>query len=275
MNHSARRNQSTRRSMLASASAMAAAVAGLRISDSLMAGPQPQGKDNATGSDMSFGLVTYQWGKDMDLPTLIDTCERSGLTGVELRTEHRHAVEPALSKAERDAVRKRFEASSIELIGYGSNAQFHEADLDKVQANIELTKQYIQLMHDCGGSGVKVKPNGFVKDVPHEQTIAQIGKALNEVAEYGQQYGQQIRVEVHGAGTQEHNFNLVKDRFGATVHVRELTLDDYPYDDLFRLFKGIKYAGWILLEARTEPADKVAALIEQRLAFEGLVASAG
>ncbi len=308
MNHSARRNQSTRRSMLASAAAMAAAVAGLRISDSLLAGSQPHGFDDASGSDMSFGLVTYQWGKDMDLPTLIDTCEKSGLTGVELRTEHRHAVEPALSKAERDAVRKRFEASSIELIGYGSNAQFHEADQDKVQANIELTKQYIQLMHDCGGSGVKVKPNGFVKDVPHEQTIAQIGKALNEVAEYGQQYGQQIRVEVHGTGTQElpvikaifdvathpnvavcwnsnaedlqgegleHNFNLVKDRFGATVHVRELTLDDYPYDDLFRLFKGIKYAGWILLEARTEPADKVAALIEQRLAFEGLVASAG
>ena len=305
MNRSARRNQSTRRSMLTSASAMIAAVAGLRISDTLLAGPRSQSKglESAVGSDMSFGLVTYQWGKDMDLPTLIDTCEKSGLTGVELRTEHRHAVEPALSKAERDAVRKRFEASSIELIGYGSNAQFHEADADKVKANIELTKQYIQLMHDCGGSGVKVKPNGFVKDVPHEQTVEQIGRALNEVAEYGQQYGQQIRVEVHGAETcelpvikaifdvathpnvavcwnsnaedlkgegLEHNFNLVKDRFGATVHVRELTIDDYPYDELFRLFRGIKYAGWILLEARTEPADKVAALIEQRLAFEKL-----
>ena len=160
-------------------------------------------------------------------------------------------------------------------------------------------------MHDCGGSGVKVKPNGFVKDVPHEKTIEQIGKALNEVAEYGEKYGQQIRVEVHGAETQElpnmkaifdvaihpnvavcwnsnaedlkgdglkHNFNLVKNRFGATVHVRELTMDDYPYVELFRLFKEIKYAGWILLEARTEPKDKIAALIEQRQAFEKLTA---
>ena len=108
MNRSTRRNQTTRRSMLASASAMAAAVSGLRISDSLLAGPQPRGFDDAVGSDMSFGLVTYQWGKDMDLPTLIDTCEKSGLTGVELRTEHRHAVEPALSKAQRDTVRKTF-----------------------------------------------------------------------------------------------------------------------------------------------------------------------
>ena len=121
INRPTRRNQSTRRSILASASALAAAVAGLQIPEILLAEPQSQSKRLKTTTDggMSFGLVTYQWGKDLDLPTLIDTCEKSGLTGVELRTEHRHAVEPALSKAERDAVRKRFEASSIELIGYG------------------------------------------------------------------------------------------------------------------------------------------------------------
>ena len=51
-------------------------------------------------SQMKFGLVTYLWGQDMDLPTVIDSCERSGLGGVELRTEHKHAVEPALSKSE-------------------------------------------------------------------------------------------------------------------------------------------------------------------------------
>ena len=297
------RKQISRRSMITSSAAIAA-VAGLGSSVNLLARPQNVSRGTAT-TEMNFGLVTYQWGKDLDLPSLIDTCEKSGLTGVELRTEHRHAVEPSLSKADRDDVRKRFEASAVELVGYGSNAQFHEADPEKVKANIELTKQYIQLMHDCGGSGVKVKPNGFVKGVPHEKTIEQIGKALNEVAEYGEKYGQQIRVEVHGAETQElpvmkaifdiathpnvavcwnsnaedlkgeglkYNFDLVKDRFGATVHVRELTMNDYPYGELFRLFNEIKYAGWILLEARTEPKDKIAALIEQRQAFEKLTA---
>ena len=154
-------------------------------------------------SSMKFGLVTYLWGQDMDLPTVIDACEKTGLAGVELRTEHKHAVEPKLSKAERAEVRKRFEASKVTLVGYGSNAQFHEDDPAKVEANIELAKQYIQLMHDCGGSGVKVKPNAFVQGVPREKTIEQIGKALNVVGEYGQKYGQQIRVEVHGTGTSE------------------------------------------------------------------------
>jgi sugar phosphate isomerase/epimerase len=252
-----------------------------------------------------FGLVTYLWGQDMDLPTVISSCEKSGLNGVELRTEHKHGVEPSLSKAERDDVRKRFEGSNVELVGYGSNAQFHEADPEKLKANIDLTKQYIQLMHDCGGSGVKVKPNSFVKGVEKETTIEQIGKALNEVAEYGQKYGQQIRVEVHGPGTSElpvikaifdiathpnvavcwnsnaedlkgeglaYNFKLVQNRFGQTAHVRELDQNDYPYEELFRLFAGINYDGWVLLEARGNPSDKVAALIEQKKAFDTLIA---
>ena len=159
-------------------------------------------------------------------------------------------------------------------------------------------------MSDCGGSGVKVKPNGFVKGVPREKTIEQIGRALNEVAAYGADFGQQIRVEVHGAGTSElpvvkaifdvadhpnvavcwnsndvdlngegleYNFNLVKSRFGKTVHVRELNMNDYPYQDLFRLFHTMDYDGWIVVEARRDPADKIAALTEQRTVFEELV----
>lgn len=256
-------------------------------------------------SKMKFGLVTYLWGQHMDLPTVISACEKSGLGGVELRTQHKHGVEPQLNKAERAEVRKRFADSSVKLVGYGSNAEFHANDLAKVKANIELTKSYIQLMADCGGTGVKVKPNGFPKDVPHQKTIEQIGKSLNEVAAYGQQYGQEVRVEVHGSGTSElpvirdifkvadhpnvkvcwnsngedlkgdglaANFRMVQDRFGATCHVRELDSTDYPYDQLMKLFRGIDYAGWILLEARTDPSDKVAAMIAQRKLFESLVA---
>ena len=54
----------------------------------------------------------------------------------------------------------------------------------------------------------------------------------------------------------EGNFNSVKKWFGDTVHVRELNVGDYPYQQLFNLFAGINYNGWILLEARTEPVDK-------------------
>jgi sugar phosphate isomerase/epimerase len=260
-----------------------------------------------TRSDIRFGLVTYLWGKDLALPELIRGCEQAGMLGVELRTEHRHGVEPTLSKAERAEVRKRFADSPVTLVGYGSNAQFHENDSAKVKANIELAKSYIHLMHDCGGSGVKVKPNGFPKGVPRERTIEQIGRAINEVAKYGADYGQQIRVEVHGRGTSElpvmkaifdvadhpnaaicwnsnsadlageglrHNFELVKDRLGDTVHLRELDKKGYPMADLFKLFVGINYQGWLLLEAHSTLADPVPAMTRQRRLFDQLLAAA-
>ena len=72
----------------------------------------------------------------------------------------------------------------------------------------------------------------------------------------------------------EYNFNMLKKWFGATVHVRELNEGDYPYQQLMNLFVGMDYKGWILLEARTEPADRVAALKEQKKIFDEQIAAA-
>ncbi|MHB8970971.1 MAG: sugar phosphate isomerase/epimerase family protein [Pirellulaceae bacterium] len=261
--------------------------------------------DNAQPAKMNLGLVTYLWGQDWDLPTLLKHCEATGVLGVELRTEHKHGVEPALSPAQRQEVRKRFADSPVALVGYGSNAEYHSNDPAELRRNIELTKAYIHLMHDCGGRGVKVKPNSFVKDVPHEQTLAQIGRALNEVGTCAADFGQKIRLEVHGQGTDElpsiksimdvathpsvgvcwncngtdlkgegleYNFRLVCGRLGDTAHVRELNAGDYPYPKLLELLVQSDFAGWILLECRTNPPDRVAALAEQKQAFEELVA---
>lgn len=258
------------------------------------------------GSGPRFGLVTYQWGRALELGSLITTCERAGLRGVELRTQHAHKVEPGLSKSERAEVKRRFADSVVTLIGYGSNAEFHSADPAKVKENLELAKQYVLLMRDCGGSGVKVKPNGFPKDVPRERTIEQIGRALNEIAAFGADHGQEIRVEVHGAGTAEipvmkaifdiadhpnakicwnsnqddlkgdgleTNFNRLRPRFGRTAHVRALDSTDYPFAALLELFKSSGYEGWVLLEAHTNPPEQlVEALIGQRALFERMTA---
>lgn len=278
---------------------MGAAAAGLL-------GPQALAQGAAPGSKMRFGLVTYLWGKDWDLPTLIANCESAGVLGVELRTQHAHGVESSISKAERQEVRKRFEDTPVVLVGLGSNENFDSPSERVLERSIQATKAFLQLSHDVGGSGVKVKPNDFNKKVPREQTIEQIGKSLNIVGAYGADLGQEVRLEVHGQcselptikaimdvadhpnvgvcwnsnGTDlegeglEYNFNLVKDRFGDTAHVRELNIGSYPYADLMKLFVGMDYDGWILLEARTEPEDPVAALIEQRQIFETMVTAA-
>lgn len=247
------------------------------------------------GDNMRYGLVTYQWGNDWDLPTLIHNCEQSLCLGVELRTTHAHAVEPELSREQRQEVSSRFADTPVALVGIGSNERYDNPDPAVVQKAIERTKQFIVLSHDVGGSGVKVKPDRFYDDIPREKTISQIGAALNELGAFAAGWGQQIRLEVHGQCAQlstiraimdiadnpnvavcwnsnaqdleepglEHNFNLVRERFGATLHVRELESEDYPYDKLMNLLVRSDYNGWVMLEASSKPADRVVALAGQ------------
>lgn len=255
-------------------------------------------------SKMKLGLVTYLWGKDWDLDTLIKNCEDAKLGGVELRVEHAHNVHTGLTMPERKEVKMKFEGSKVECLGMGTNQDYHHTDQSVLRESIEKTKEFIKLSHDIGATGVKVKPNTLPEGVSKEKTIEQIGKSLNEVAAFGAEYGQQIRVEVHGRKTQrlpvmkaifdvadhpnatvcwncndedlmdgglKENFNLVKGRFGDTVHVRELNVGEYPYQDLMNLFVEMDYNGWILLECRTDPADRVVAMKEQHKIFKKML----
>jgi sugar phosphate isomerase/epimerase len=258
------------------------------------------------GSQMKFGLVTYLWGQYWDLPTVIANCEKTGVLGVELRTEHAHKVEANLTAAQRRDVKKRFADSKVTLVGLGTNFAFHYPEESRLRKEIEGAKQYIKLAYDCGATGTKVKPNDLPKGVPYTKTIEQIGRSLNELGRYAADYGQKVRLEVHGGCSLlptikaimdvvternvgvcwncngqdlegeglEYNFRLVRSRFGDTVHVRELNLTDYPYQQLINLLVGTDYDGWILLEGRTKPADYIQALIEQREVFAAMVAKA-
>ena len=261
---------------------------------------------NPAYSGMRFGLVTYQWGKDWDLPTLIANCVKTGLLGVELRTQHAHGVETNLNASQRADVKKRFADSFVTCVGYGSNFEYQNPDPKILRENIEQTKEYIKLCKDIGATGIKVKPNGLPSHVPKEKTIAQIAASLNEVGKFAQDYGQLVRVEAHGTLTQElpnmkaifdqvtepnvkicwnsnptdinspgldGNFNLVKKWIGDTVHESGFNISNYPYQQLFNLLAGINFNGWILIEASTEPTDKIAAMKEQVSLFKHLVAN--
>ncbi|HSI63008.1 MAG TPA: TIM barrel protein, partial [Candidatus Saccharimonadia bacterium] len=156
------------------------------------------------GENISFGLVTYMWGAEWDIPTIIANLTKLGIGGVELRVDHAHKVSPALTPDERAKVRNQFTEGGVEIIGMGTNCNFDSPDPAKVKENIELAKQFIKLSHDIGGSGVKVKPDKLheKEGVPKEKTIEQIGKSLAELGDYAIGFGQEIRLEVHGQVTQ-------------------------------------------------------------------------
>ena len=228
-----------------------------------------------------LGTITYNIAKDWDLDRILKSLEKLGYEGVELRTSHAHKVEVNLNKSEREAIRKRFEDSPVELAGLGSAFEYQNADISIVRKNIEATKEYVRLAHDVGAPGVKVRPNGIPKGANLEKALEQIGKSLHEVSEDAEMFGVEIRLEVHGAvtcelpniakimryadhpnvyvcwnsnptdvgpdGTIQRNFALVANKI-REVHLHDLTDDKYPWRELFRLLKAIKYNGFTLAE---------------------------
>src|SRR5687767_1072275 len=237
----------------------------------------------ATMAPMKLGLVTYQLGKDWDVPTLIEKLTALKYQGVELRTTHAHGVEDTLSKSDRAEVKKRFAESAVELVGLGSTFEYHSADGAVVKQNVEGTKRYCELAKDVGAQGVKVRPNGHNEDkgIPRGETLDQIGRALRECGDAARENGVQIRVEMHGTvgdavdmrrmidvadhpnvwlcwnsntrfdvderGSVANDFNLVKDKIGL-VHLHDLTDESYPWAELLGLLKGIKFDGFCLAE---------------------------
>jgi hypothetical protein len=251
------------------------------------------------------------WAADWDLPTLIENCNKAGILGVELRVEHAHKVDPTLNDKQRREVRNRFSDAGVELIGMGTNFEFHSPDETKLKTNIANAKDFIKLSHDIGGSGVKVKPNALPKEVEKAKTLEQIGKSLAELGDFALGFGQEIRLEVHGGVTDlgdirtimevakadnvrvcwnsndkdlegdgiEKNFAKVKDYLGATLHMRELndtkSKVKYPYDQLVKLLVDADWPGWAMLEGHSPPkGDRVPGLIEQREIFQKLVKAA-
>lgn len=284
-----------RRAFLGGAAAAASA---------LVAGPSARAAMlRALAPGMRYGLVTYLWGKDLALPDLLAACTEAGLDGVELRTQHAHGVEPALDATARRAVRARFAEAPVALVGLGSDERFDSPDPAKLAAAIAATKDFLRLSADVGGSGVKVKPDSFHRDVPRERTIAQIGGALRELAPFAADLGQELRLEVHGScadprtiaaivahadhpavrvcwncnaqdtkGLGLHgNFTLLRPRFGRTLHAPVAEHGDYPLAELARLCAASAYDGFVLLETHgPAPRPLAPALRAQKRAFVAL-----
>ena len=232
---------------------------------------------------MKLGLVTYNMAKDWDLDTLIEMCVKTDFEGVELRTEHKHGVEPNISKTQRTEVKKRFEDSPVTLWGLGTICEYDSPDEKIVKENIETTKIFAQLAHDVGACGIKVRPNRLHTEegISLETTLEQIGIALRKCGNAAKDLGVEIWVEVHGGGTDhvphiravmdiaDHdnvfvcwnsndndrledktigkNLDLLISKIHS-VHMRDLYQKDYPYRELVDGLKAVHFTGFCLAE---------------------------
>src|SRR5215468_3098251 len=164
-------NELTRRGFLTGTGATAAA--GLLATAANGGEPAP-----AAALKFRLGIVTYNIAAAWDVPTILRVCRAVGLAAVELRTTHKHGVEPTLTGAQRKEVRARFADAGVEIWGCGTVCEFHSPDQGVVKQNIDTCRRFIDLVADLGGRGVKVRPNALPPKVPVQQTLTQIGRSL-------------------------------------------------------------------------------------------------
>ncbi len=236
--------------------------------------------ESSSAAKFKLGLVTYNLARDWDVETIIKNCEAAGFQGVELRTTHAHGVEPSISQAARAEVRKRFENSKVKLVSLGSTCEFESPDPTVVRHNVELTRQFCELAHDLGCRGVKVRPNGFPPNSDHAKVLQQIGHALSECGEIAQKFDVEIWLEVHGSETEvpsnirrimeacahpavgicwnsnptdiqdgsvKSNFELLKPWL-RSCHINDLDRNNYPWHELFALFRDAGYDRYTFCE---------------------------
>jgi len=297
------RTISRRRFLAGSAGAAVglSSLGGLRPSPASAAEPPAKSK-------MRFGLATYTWGKDWDIPTLIANCAKAGVFGVEPRTcsNYAHGIEVGLGASERAEVKKRFADGPVHVVSIACSERMDWPDPDRLRAAIEAAKAHLQLSHDVGCRVLRVFPNQFHRDVPREKTIEQIARALDELGAVAADLGQEVSLEAHGSAGElptlrsvmdqvtrrsvrvrlncdardarglgfEANFNLVKDFLSRIIHLHDLNDPDYPYQLMVDLLVKANWSGWALAERGDTVPDRVLALTEQRRIWEAMVEKA-
>jgi sugar phosphate isomerase/epimerase len=234
----------------------------------------------AGGPGFHLGAVTYNTLKEFDVDTIIRVLQEVGFEAVELRTGHKHGVEPSIGADERQSVRKRFEQSKIRLVSYGTTCRFQSPDPAERNRQLGIAKQFVDLASDTGAMGIKIQPMGFPDGVPIPTTIQNFGASLHELGDYGSSKGVEIWVEVHGRGTSDppnaaaiieaaghknvgvcwnsndtdvvngsvkESFQLLKPWI-RSVHINELANEKYPWRELFTLLREAGYDRYTFAE---------------------------
>jgi hypothetical protein len=259
----------------------------------------------ARTSKLRFGFTTYQWGIDWDIPALIANCTKAKAFGVEVRTAagYKHGIELTISADQRREICKRFADSPVKLVGIATPEKFDSPDPAEVRASMARAMDYVRLASDVGATGIRIFPNDWQKDVPHEQTIAQVARSLNELGSYAAAYGQRIRLENHGtmgrltslaevmkqvtqknvgiklncepadarSNSFEANFNLVKPYLGDTMHWKDLNMQRFPYQLQVDLLIDANWDGWCLVEQDSKVPDRAQAFIEMQKGWQKLI----
>lgn len=239
---------------------------------------------------MKLSLLSFNIGKEMELPVLLKAARDHGFAGVELRMQqnHAHGVDLHLDADGRQRVRDLFDDALVDISGLTLSNRFESPDPAARAQSVAEVKQYIELAADLDAGRVRVFGNDMPKDgdVTRAEVIAYVGDCLTELGEFAEEYNIEVNLEMHGQfnwwryalRAVEHACHPLvglvyncdpRDVIGGSIrevvsevwlhtnhiHMHELSDPKYPYRELLGLLQEWGYEGYLSAEiqASAEP----------------------
>jgi sugar phosphate isomerase/epimerase len=109
-------------------------------------------------------------------------------------------------------VRKDLAAKDLVITDLGASARLHERDPRVREQQLDEARRFIDLAHNLGVPWIRVFPNEYLKDEPHEVTLARIGDTLAELGWFAKGSGVGVLMESHGDITESKGLSAIMQR---------------------------------------------------------------
>lgn len=143
----------------------------------------------------TLGCPRWPWTK------ILEQASTLGYAGIELRGiegEMDLPKRPEFSALRLADTRKELAAHDLVVTDLGASAHLHERPSKAREQQMDDARRFIDLAHNLGARYIRVFPNGYLPDEPHEVTLARIGETLAELGQFAKGSGVGVLMESHG-----------------------------------------------------------------------------
>ena len=146
----------------------------------------------------TLGCPKWSWAK------VLEQASALGYAGIELRGlegEMDLTKRPEFAARRLAETRKEIADRGLVISDLGASARLHERDPAKQAPHLDEARRFIDLAHNLGSPWVRVFPDAYLPDEPHQTTLQRIGETLAALGTFALGSGVGVLMESHGALT--------------------------------------------------------------------------
>jgi sugar phosphate isomerase/epimerase len=143
----------------------------------------------------TLGCPKWPWAK------VLEQASSLGYAGIELRGlegEMDLTKRPEFSAVRLAETRQSLADRGLVISDLGSSAKMHEREPSKRAAQLDEAQRFIDLAHNLAAPWIRVFPDAYFPDEPHEATQQRIGETLAELGTFAKGSGVGVLMESHG-----------------------------------------------------------------------------